>query len=63
MGFCYPTGELIKGKWKFKKCDGRKSDCISGISNKKCVEYCKSWTDAYDAMKDLDKIHKNLELG
>ena len=55
MGYCYTTGQLINGHWKFDKCDGRKSDCVIGIPNKNCVEYCKTWSAAYHAMKILDK--------
>lgn len=59
MGYCYPTGQLINGHWAFDKCDGRKSDCVIGELNKKCVEYCKTWSEAYGAMKILDKGDKN----
>ena len=60
MGYCYTTGQIIDGHWVFDKCDGRKSDCVIGEQNKKCVEYCKTWTDAYYAMKILDKLHEEL---
>jgi len=60
MGYCYTTGEIVDGRWKFKKCDGRKSsDCrscdIQDKKNKDCVEYCKTWSGALRAVKILDK--------
>ncbi len=61
MGFCYPTGQLINGHWLFDKCDGRKSDCVTGEPNKDCVEYCKTWTKAFEAMKILDKSQEEQE--
>ena len=60
MGFCFPSGSLENGHWVFNRCDGRaSSECRScDFQNKKnneCVEYCKTWTDAYITMKEFDK--------
>ena len=60
MGYCFPSGSLVDGHWKFDKCDGRAtSDCRScdfqGKRNKDCVEYCKTWTEAYRTVKEYDR--------
>ena len=69
MGYCYPTGKKVNGRWKFLKCDGRSSTCAQDASIvpspgmgsfkdiarcKNCVEYCKTWSLAKEAVESME---------
>ena len=72
MGYCYTTGNKKNGHWKFLKCDGRSNKCaqdggvVPNISStaknqqcKYCGEWCRTWTQAKNAVKALDESHED----
>jgi hypothetical protein len=73
MGYCYPTGKKVNGRWKFLKCDGRSNKCaqdggpVPNISTdariQRCVfcgEYCKTWLEAKRAVEEYDRTHEKF---
>ena len=73
MGYCYISGRKVRGRWRFDKCDGRQSidDCSNGGGDpsnvcdrarcNQCVTYCKSYSEAVDALTDWLKLHPGEE--
>jgi len=72
MGYCWTTGEKVKGRWKFLKCDGRSSRCaqdghivptpqsafkeVARCSS--CNEYCSTYTQAKRTVIEYDRSMK-----
>ena len=75
MGYCYTTGQKENGRWKFLKCDGRSNRCAQdggvvpnispmapNLQCKSCGEFCKTWTEAKEAVETLDRDQVNFGL-
>lgn len=76
MGYCFISGEKVVNRWKFKKCDGRKTldgngnRCAGGdpISDYKgearanqCITYSPTYTTAVRELEQWLKDHPGEE--